>query len=168
MVSRSARLQISREPQSTRPGVEGLIDRQGHCVQLRRHIGAELRRLNVSGWLDPDDMFQETFVHGLDPDKCGPRGNVLLWLKRIATNCIIDELRKDRLRRGRNVRLVPEHEFSVIVENPAEDAEVLEAANASLNPCERRLFELCRQGLSAEALASASGLPNAKAARDAK
>jgi DNA-directed RNA polymerase specialized sigma24 family protein len=168
MISRSTQLHISRKPQSTRPRVEELIGRQVDCVSLRRHIGAELKRLNLSGWFDPDDIFQETFTRGLDPNRSGPHGDVLLWLKSIATNFIFDELRKDKLRTGRNVEVVPEHEFSVLVKNSAEDTEFFEAANAYLNSRERQLLQFCRQGLSAEALASASGLPNAKAARDAK
>lgn len=155
-------------PRSPRSNVEKLIDDQAASDSLRRHIGAELKRRNACGRLDADDIFQEMFTRGLNLGREGARGNVLNWLKRIATNYIQDELRKGKSRRGRNVEIEPGHESSVLMENTKEVAEILEVASGNLEPGERRFLQLCLQGLSAEALASASGIQSAKAARDAK
>lgn len=168
MTDNSTRLRSTRDPQSPRPSVEELIGCQAVREALGRHIGVELRRRNAFGQMDPGDVFQEMYLRARLRGRQGPRGNVVNWLKKIATNYIIDELRKGRLRTRRNVELGPDHEPSALVENTKEVAEVVEVASGSLNPKERRFLQLYLQDSCAETLASASGLRNAKAATDAK
>lgn len=168
MTDNSTRLHGNRDPQVPRPSVEELIGCQAVREALGRHIVTELKQRNALRQMDPGDVFQEMYLRARNPGGQGPSGNVVNWLKKIATNYIIDELRKGRLRTRRSGELGPDREPSVLVENTMEVKEVIEAARVALNPRERLLLQLCLRDLSAEALASASGLKNAKAARDAK
>src|SRR3954447_1857828 len=77
MADNSIRLHVACNPRSPRLSVEELVASQPACEALRRHIGAEPKRLEASGWMEPDDVFQEMFTRGLNADREGRRGSVL-------------------------------------------------------------------------------------------
>ncbi len=168
MKGRSIRPHINSPKQSSRLAVAELVGRQADCHQLLRHIRAELKRSNAPGRIDHEDVFQEAIVRGLDPNNRGPDGDVLVWLKRIATNYIIDELRKEKSRTGRIEARGREREVSILMRPKTDDSEVIEAAGAYLNQTERQLLNLCLQDSSPQALARTLRLSTAKSATDAK
>lgn len=156
------------KPGNNRPRVREVIESLEGRDDLLWHIKTELKRLDPYKRNDPDDIFQDLCVHGLDPGREGPRGDPVNWLKRIATHLIIDELRKYRSRDNRNGNVEVENECSEVMDFSVDDADEVLAASAYLNPQDQRIIELVIKGYSIQAIASTLGLRNEKSARDAK
>lgn len=166
--STQVNLSLSYRPHSSRARVEEIIESPAASEQLRRHIRAELRRQNTSGRIDPDDVFQHACIRGLDSDRPGPRGDTLCWLKKVASNQIVNELRKQKFLNRCYGEAVEVTEPSVPQDDSAMAAELIGEASASLDESDQRLIELMLQDLPNQVIASKLGFRNKNAARDAR